>query len=589
MKKILNNRNGYILLIVFIMLVITSCKSTGRKSLKPSTDWSRGISLATDTIGTVDLAVGGANQNMVYLVYPKLSDQGVQVHFTQLDNSSLRTVDADLELQSDQIRAPRLAVMENEQIHLFWLARPSGGGNWDLLHVIINNDGTLAGAIRRISNDETNVGTYALSQNLDGGVSVLWDDRDAGGIFGASLAQSGEYLSEPLLLSSSGQLPAIRSGSNGQLHLLWLEGDQIFYSLLEPKNFRSVKGTKVAQTASGTGIVVRGLALGLSEDWVYVFWSISNFSGLEAGTSYTEFVAFQPQDPLESLTSSERIAISVSNEPLYSDYQGKFSIEQMVLSRDAKFGSDFIEQPAPAQAERQELAVALAVFLQDRQERIMQIVVALFEDGQYKGYGIASKTTSLSTNPALAVDGAGNLHVVWQEGSGTRGVFYATTSASAQANLDKLEFDDVANAVLEGSFDAAASMLFFPVFGLGWLLPGLLILIAWKSIRDYETLEDSTSQFILGGAFVIYQAVKLTTLPTILTFQPFSVWIYYPTTWNVPIQWVVPLMILVMAILAANRIKRKFPRSTLAYYMALASTDALLTLAIYGVSFLSAG
>jgi hypothetical protein len=218
----------------------------------------------------------------------------------------------------------------------------------------------------------------------------------------------------------------------------------------------------------------------------------------------------------------------------------------------------------------------------------MQIVVASFEAGQYKGYVIASKSSSISTNPILVVDGAGNLHLAWQEGSSKQGIFYATTSSSALAVLDKLEFDDVLNAVLQGSLDSFASILFFPVFGLGWLMPGLLVLIAWKGMRDYETLQDTLSRYMLVVAFMIYQGMKIIFFPTILTFQPFSVWIDFPSTWNAPIQWGVPLIIVTLAILVANRIRRKYPYSTLAFYFALSSTDAILTLAIYGVSFLGA-
>lgn len=577
-----------LIIVAFLSLTLAGCDTAGRKSLKPSVDWSRGISLDHGATGSAGLAVGGRGER-VHLVYSITTEDGVRIHYTQLDESAIKVVDVDLELSTVQIRAPEIVLSENGGVHLAWLGRRAGGEDWKLMHVILGSDGSLANEVVPLSGEGTNVGNYAMARYRDGRVAYVWYDRDAGGIFGAQVQQNGEWISGPSVIAKTGRFPAIRTDSEGRLHLAWLDGEEVRYSLFENENLNPVEGMVIGRPRSGTGIVFEALEIGLSEDWVYAFWNINNFSGLEAGTSYIEFVAFQPQDLASSLTTPDRILIGSSREQPFSEYQGEFDITQMVLPRVDRFFSSFVQQPAPIEGELPELAVALAATIQSRQDSMLQIVMAIFESGKFKGYSPISKTMAISTDPAMAFDGAGNFHVTWREGSGSAEIFYATTSSDAMLNLDKVEANDVYNALLQGGMDSAASILLFPVFGLGWMLLGLLILIVWKQIQDYETLQDTSSKIVLIVAVFAYLSTKVISFPTILTYLPFSAWIEIPRGYNAPIQWSVPAIIFAVAVLSANWVRWKFKDSTLIYYTALTATDAILTLAIYGITFFTAG
>ena len=70
------------------------------------------------------------------------------------------------------------------------------------------------------------------------------------------------------------------------------------------------------------------------------------------------------------------------------------------------------------------------------------------------------------------------------------------------------------------------------------------------------------------------------TLPTIATYVPFSDWIYIPADWSAPYY----LWHLVVCI--PQKVSVKYSDSAVLSYVVLALTDALLTLAIYGVNFL---
>jgi hypothetical protein len=216
----------------------------------------------------------------------------------------------------------------------------------------------------------------------------------------------------------------------------------------------------------------------------------------------------------------------------------------------------------------------------------MQIVVLLFHDGKYRGYALASKTGQISDNPVLSVDNSGNLFLVWQEGARKQDVYYATTEPGAVAALDGLSKGDFVNAVLEGGMESLVSLAFMPFLGFGWLLPGLIVIGIWKLFKDEESVTQPSSWPVLIIAIILYYSTKMMTLPTIATYVPFSAWIYVPAEWELALRVGVPLTIFGISLFVAYKVSVKYSDSAVLFYVVLALSDALLTLAIYGVNFL---
>ncbi len=152
------------------------------------------------------------------------------------------------------------------------------------------------------------------------------------------------------------------------------------------------------------------------------------------------------------------------------------------------FNSDYVYEPFVAPGEQQELAVALVTNQNYRQDILVQPAIVVFEEGRLKGYSIAGKTLSFSSDPVLTVDTKGNLHMLWREGTGGDQAYYSTTAPEAREELDRFTGSDLTNMVLRGGLEGLATSLLFPL-ALPWLVPGFLIVGVWKIFRDQETLQ----------------------------------------------------------------------------------------------------
>ena len=108
----------------------------------------------------------------------------------------------------------------------------------------------------------------------------------------------------------------------------------------------------------------------------------------------------------------------------------------------------------------------------------------------------------------------------------------------------------------------------------------------YKLFRDQETLSDPLSWVLLVISILVYQLVKLATLPTIATYTPFSAWLDLPEWLSTPLRVAIPVIIFAVAVYVANRVRQRHSQSSALFYVMITLTDAALTLAIYGVTFL---
>jgi len=209
------------------------------------------------------------------------------------------------------------------------------------------------------------------------------------------------------------------------------------------------------------------------------------------------------------------------------------------------------------------------------------------EDGEYKGYTIATKTQAISGDPVVAIDGAGNFHLIWRDGYTKETVYYTTTNAETRAELDRPTLRDILTLFLAGGLESLTGILLFPL-AFPWMFPGLVILIIWRLIKNDEDLSNKVSVAILVTSVFMYQGSKILIFPTMVDYIPFSAWVDIPASWQLILRIGVPLLILGIAIWVSEWSRKKRQPSSLRYYLVIVIVDTVLTLAIYGVNFLGA-
>jgi hypothetical protein len=177
--------------------------------------------------------------------------------------------------------------------------------------------------------------------------------------------------------------------------------------------------------------------------------------------------------------------------------------------------------------------------------------------------------------------------MVWRDGAAGNLVYYATTAPQARENLDSLGFDDLSSLFLTGALEAITGVLLFPL-AIPWMVVGLVILVIWRLARNEEDLTHWSSRILVAIAIISFELSKFLFMPTIVEYMPFSAWIDIPADWQLFVRIATPLVILAIALIAAEWLRRKRTPSTLPYFFTVVVVDTVLTLSIYGVTFLGA-
>lgn len=565
-------------------VLLASCAENRDKGMKPSPDWSRGVQLGNSVSGSASTVVEG-QADKIHLVWLATDSGQSSIRYLQLDGNGQSVAEQIIQLPPGQLRMPRLLPAVDGFLHLLWASRENSAEKWALWYVRLNQAGETVGQAQQISTLELNVSSYTAVQRSDLSLAVFWAASLDNGLYAVEISPTGKPEPEQILVAARGSSPSVKIDSGGDLHLSWVEERTFYYARFPGGTLQPAKGIRVADVTLTTADGLSGPVLGLSNRWVYLIWSAERQTGLEAGTARTEYISFPIDQPVRSVPRS--VWIFPAEEQSYQPYQGDYNLTLLAEPADPSSTSDYIYQPATAGGQRNQLAAAIAVRQEYRQEAHVQIATLIFEDGQFKGYQLASKTTALSYDPLLVADETGALHLLWRQGAMGRDLYFATTSPGLRDELDRLTASDAIDLILTGGMESLVGILFFPWIGIGWLMPGLILVGVHKFIKDDDSISHSVlARILLGISILIYQGTKLLVLPSMLFYVPFSAWIEIPGSWKLPLQIGVPLVILALAFIAAWLVRRKRTDSAVMLYLVFVSVDALFTLAIYGVGFL---
>jgi len=586
----MNTRKTFLLLITFILSgwMLVSCGAKPERSRKPSTDWGRGLPIGTDATGTVGMAIED-DGSMIHAVWPFWTeDGGVGIRYIQLGKAARINVDHEVVQTLGQVRTPRLFIAQNNTLHLLWANRSDTASKWQLWYAQIDHDGNILGELLQVSDADSGVLQYAVVEDSSGGILIAWEDVLSGGINLTAISAIGEKQANLGCVVEAGRKPDLWVDERGKIHLAWLDGNNnLFYARFAIDENLPLSGEKLLYIPIGTGATLDGPVLGVANGQVYLFWSILNQSGLEAGTARTEYVFF-PQGSPAKVSDIAQVGILPMEEQPYRIVSGAYTYSELVPSAYIGLSiSSFTYAPTMALHPSSEMAVILSTQQKYRLDDYIQIAVVLMEDGEYKGYTIATKTQAISGDPVVAIDGAGNFHLIWRDGYTKETVYYTTTNAETRAELDRPTLRDILTLFLAGGLESLTGILLFPL-AFPWMFPGLVILIIWRLIKNDEDLSNKVSVAILVTSVFMYQGSKILIFPTMVDYIPFSAWVDIPASWQLILRIGVPLLILGIAIWVSEWSRKKRQPSSLRYYLVIVIVDTVLTLAIYGVNFLGA-
>jgi hypothetical protein len=603
----MKSARGTIFIHLALYALCAGCTLSDRKEGKPSPDWSRGVAIGGYASGTLGLAVDEADR--VHVSWPFSRGNISGIHYTQLNDLADQIVEWDLPIEGG-VRTARLAAGLKPKIHLFYARRIPDVETWDLIHHLIDADRNAPPNPAEAVVLMNKIGKYAITADGFGGVFIVGDRGDPGELWLLHIDSAGRLVSERTFSREAALAPSISRAGDGIVHLAWQEGRSVGYAQLDPNSITILHQSLVSDLgASLSGTQVSGPTIGGAAGRIYILWSVTPFTDTESGQAKTLHINFDASRP--QLQQPTRLWVLSSEEQPYSRYDGPLPLMSWVLRPslgDAveQFGQksvietedhgDFVEvtgavskfvfNPVATSGRGSELAVTFVTSQEFQGDTKTQIGVGLFGEGIFRGYAIASKTERLSDQAMLAMDAHDHLHLVWREGASGSEVYYAATSPEVRARLDRLTTSDLVHATPKALTDMVVGLLFTPLVGIWWILPGFVGLGAWKLIRHDQSDEQRLARFILLLALLTYYAVKMVFLPTLFHYTPFSAWIFLPESWKTPLRIAFPPLIFALAFGIGAAIRKRHDLSNLSFYFLVSLFDAAVTLLFYGVTYL---
>ena len=240
-------------ILLLLIVLLSGCGSSLEKGRKPSADWSRALPINDAASSLAGIAVD-PRTGAVDIVWPSQDDSGdVALRHVKLDGAAEIVIDQEIARFPARVRALQLVSGQDSRTHLFWTAQAHNTKQWKLWHAQLDAQGEFLESPAQLSEDTSWVGDYTAVPDVDGGAALLWQDLDAGGFYFASVSSQGEVVQGPSALIQAGQTASLGLDSDGSVHLVWMEGNQLYYQSLAAVERVPVEGTRLMNIPIGTG------------------------------------------------------------------------------------------------------------------------------------------------------------------------------------------------------------------------------------------------------------------------------------------------------------------------------------------------
>ncbi len=570
---------------LILTVILTACAGQPERLWLKPPGWSRAQLLGNTRVGDpVPVTYDGDGQTYIFLMSPGMGASHPRV--LSLDGQAKTVWDRTYEeIELAVSKEPRM-LWDGDVLQLFWIA---GNGLYNLQ---LDASGNLLGPPKLLSG-KTTVGHYDVASNTSGSIAIWYaGTRDEPGLYALP---PGDLTGEATLVDPEGIRPSLQYDDTGTLHVIWTRdpsggGSKPYLYAAYPDSTYppGAETIVVAPRVIGT-TVLDGPHLGLDREHVYILWSMTFFSGLDAGTSKAYYAYFQKGRP-SSVSPVNQLFVPYAYDLIYeampdSDLKAG---ERVYLSPEFRGGSNYIIAMKTNPTADQELVVVL----QARQAYLMrqtrsQVSAVFFQDGAPTAYQQLSFTPSSPTSPAIISDDEGRLSLTWLEKGELPGwaVYFASTAPDIREALSNITRDDFGRLTAETLFGLLSSAVLIP-FALAWLLPAILVLALTSRIREaHDRLASPGVIVSLSLTFIVYFISKLGTLPEMRSYLPFSAWIPFIPPWlYFPLRLGVPLLSAGLALLVAwFYTYRKMKNSIFLFLAIFAIVDGLITMAVYGV------
>lgn len=595
-----------LLVAVWLALAVAGCSLTPSKSTKVSPNWSRGLRVGTASLPQpVAMAVNEAGTR-VYLAWSARIEKHTELRYVRLDEQADLVIDEVLPASLFLPREPQLVLDDSGTLHLFCLARSRSDEPEGLFHLPMDQEGRLLAQPTRLSDANGTVTSFWALADREGRVDVLWatEGGPEPGIYHQHLGRWGDEPSAVTLVVPGGEYPTAQVDAEGGMHLAWLQplrgSKELRYAFFPQGKVEKVEGMTLATLGTGTGTILQRPALGLDDNYVYIFWSAEYRSGLQAGSAAAHWVSFPLGRPDRKRTDQvllpgdhpglplRRVTAPLWKVRIQMTYKMLPDLVELPPEGVRRY-SGFIYMPAVVSGQGAELPVAFCMMVKYRVHSYVQPVLTLFKDGQLIGYQMAGRTRHFSLYPRLAADEAGNLHLAWvdQAGLGLYEVYYATTAAKARAQLDRLDSTDILVGIVDTAWGMLSGLALIPLF-IPILFVPLIWVVLYYIVGRGDDLRERRAQIVLLVAVVLYLGGRFLLLGPVFNTAPL---LRHMPAWLAPAWlWGLPVLLLIPAALALVLYIRRAARPSLFIgFFIFTLTDVLLTLMLYGPGFFGEG
>lgn len=564
--------------LILLALAATGCGLTRTTTPRASDQWSKGKLLGKAILNNqVALQVDEAGNS--FIVWVGLEHE---LDFARLNEHAEVVVQPPLDLHINSPMKPQLLMDTTGQLHLAWLDKQEL--TMQLFYARLSADGEVLQEATVLSPPERRVTHSSMVLDPAGQtVELFWSDNVyiRPGCYHAALDWSGAVVVPAEMLIPDGLSPSAQIDRQGFVHLVWrvepeAEKPEFHYAVYDPQSRvlgpDILAGEPLVQMSllggPTAGASFDGPWLGLDESSVYLTWVLEVHERTEV-LDFTFYQAF----PQPALSRPEGVATF--------DYAPPKVTSEAVHVR----GVDPSLTGQPQFLDGQPAHQVLACFTQAPGPGNMETLqIAAIDVGaeQVEGQEIVNASRSASVRPNVAIDGQGNLHLVWIDTAGFEqyDVVYASTSPQAKETLNRVTTYEIVDKVLSAVMSFFTALFFVPVV-LNWvLIPfGWLVLFALTT-RESE-ISDPHGRRALGVAMILQLGIKIFLLSDLLSQSPL-VSMLSPLLGIVLGRWIVPVFLAAISVgVVWAYLKRTHSQSIFAAYLIYAVVDSLLTLIIY--------
>ncbi len=574
---------------MFFVVLLSACsgESTERLWLE-APGWSRAQLIGVTQINDpVPLAVDEAG--ILYTVL--IADDGEYGRplLIALDSAGHVLWEQALDVQIDRPDQPKL-LWDGQMLHFIWLDGHA------LYSLSTDEIGNIVSSPRKLSAD-VNVDRYTVAGD-GSGASTIWfaGARREPGLY---ITQLDEIDSSPVLIDPQGIWPSIIYGQEGALHASWAHrpmgfGDSIlWYAVYPDRQYEKDKKVVVAKPVLAPTSLLRGPILGLDADNSYIYWSQEVRTGLGAGTTDTNYVSF-PHGKPDQASAPDRVLVPTDLDLEYDSAESRpLSTGPRVDLVSGNVGRtsalrDISVNPMIAD----ELVLTFESTLPHLWRKEAPQINTLFaNDGEITDYQLLSFTRGSSTSPSIISNNDNKLYASWVEPAeqGFK-VYLAGTAPEMVDTFSGVTFSDVTRIIAETIFGILAGVILSPLAAIFWMIVPLGALFVTGMLRKGDdSLSNPVTVFSIILSIVLYEAIKIASLPFIRTYVPFSAWLPLPEWVQSPLQYAVPIVITIVALWFAWFLTYRRGNESPFYLIALfIAADAVMTMAVYGIVVLGA-